>query len=107
MTKPKIKLPESAKAGDIIDIKTIATHIMETGNRKDADGRPIARNIINRFVATFAGAEVFRVDLGPGVSANPYFSFSMRVPGPGAFEFAWTDDEGKTLTQTVPLNVVE
>jgi sulfur-oxidizing protein SoxZ len=106
MNKPRVKLPDSAKAGDIIDVKTVITHPMETGNRKDADGRPIARNIINLFVAKFAGAEVFRAELGSGVSANPYISFSMRVPGPGQFEFVWTDDEGKVATETAPLNVV-
>jgi sulfur-oxidizing protein SoxZ len=105
MIKPRIKLPDSAKAGDIIDIKTVVTHPMETGNRKDAEGKPIARNIINLFVAKFAGTEVFRVELGSGISANPYLSFSMRVPGPGQFEFSWTDDEGKIVTETAALNV--
>ena len=106
MTKPRIKLPESAKVGDVIDIKTVATHPMETGNRRDAEGRVIARNIIHTFVATFENREVFRAELGSGFSANPFISFSMRVSGPGTFTFSWSDDEGQTLTETATLVVV-
>ena len=106
MNKPRIKLPDQAKSGEIIDVRTVVTHIMETGNRKDADGHPIPRNIINTFVAKFASAEVFRARFGPGISANPFIAFSMRVPGPGVFEFTWTDDEGNTQTEIANLNVV-
>ena len=106
MTKPRIKLPESGKVGDVIDIKTVATHPMETGNRRDAEGRVIVRNIIHTFVATFENREVFRAELGSGFSANPFISFSMRVSGPGTFTFSWSDDEGQTLTETATLVVV-
>jgi sulfur-oxidizing protein SoxZ len=106
MNKPRVKLPEAVKAGEIIDIKTVVTHMMETGNRKDAEGKTIPRNIIHTFIARFAGAEVFRAEFGSGISANPFLSFSMRVPGPGSFEFSWTDDEGRTTTETAPLNVI-
>ena len=106
MNKPRIKLPESAKVGEIIDVKAVVTHPMETGNRKDAAGAIIPRNVINSFTAVFAGTEVFRAEFGSGISANPFISFSMRVPGPGSFQLSWTDDGGDTVTETVPLNVV-
>jgi len=106
MPTPRIKLPDSAKAGDIIDIKSVVTHPMETGNRKDPDGRPIPRNIINSFTASFAGVPVFRAELGSGISANPYISFSMRVTVPGDFLFTWTDDAGAVITQSATLKVV-
>lgn len=102
---PRVKLPENSKVGDVIEVKTLITHVMETGNRKDKDGHRIPRDIINTFVAKFGDQEVFRADLGSGISANPYISFQMRVPGPGVFEFAWTDDHGVTTMQTTPLNV--
>ena len=104
-SNPRIKIPDQAKVGDIIEIKTLITHVMETGNRKDKDGKPIPRDIINTYVAKFDGKEVFRAELGPGISANPYFSFQMRVLGPGTFEFAWTDDNGTATTATAPLTV--
>lgn len=105
-TKPRIKIPEAAKPGDIIEVRTLVTHVMETGNRKDREGNTIARDIVNTFVATYAGREVFRAELGPGISANPFLAFSLKVPGPGIFEFSWIDDDGATLTETMPLNVV-
>lgn len=105
-TNPRIKLPENVKAGDVIEVKTLVTHVMETGNRKDKDGKAIPRDILNLFVAKFGDREVFRAELGPGISANPYISFQMRVPGPGTFEFSWTDDHGVKTVQTTALVVV-
>ena len=105
MSKPRIKLPESAKVGDVIEVKTLISHVMETGQRKDPDGKTIPRSIINAFTAKFAGAEVFKAELHPGISANPYLSFFMKVPGPGEFEFAWVEDGGKTTVEKVKLNV--
>lgn len=105
MATPRIKLPDSARIGDIIDIKSVVTHPMETGNRKDAAGKTIPRNIINSFTASFEGRTIFRAELGSGISANPYLSFSMRVSGPGAFLFTWTDDSGAILTETRRLDV--
>ena len=104
-TNPRIKLPETVKTGDVIEVKTLVTHVMETGNRKDKDGKPIPRDILNLFIAKFGDQEVFRAELGPGISANPYISFQMRVPGPGTFEFSWTDDNGVKTVELTPLNV--
>lgn len=105
-TKPRIKLPDSAKAGDVIEVKTLINHVMETGQRRTADGQLVPREIINSFVATFAGTPVFKATLHPGTAANPFMAFFMRVPGPGDFEFTWVDDTGKSITETVKLNVV-
>jgi len=106
MTRPRVRLPESAKVGDVIEIKTLISHVMETGQRKDNDGKPIPRFIINSFAASFAGTEVFKAELHPGISANPYLAFFMRVPGPGEFEFTWTDDNGVKVSEKAKLNVV-
>jgi sulfur-oxidizing protein SoxZ len=106
MTRPRVRLPERAKVGDVIEIKTLISHVMETGQRKESDGRPVPRFIINSFTATFAGAEVFKAELHPGISANPYLAFYMRVPGPGEFEFTWTDDSGAMVSEKLKLNVV-
>ncbi len=104
-TKPRIRVPSSAKVGEVIEVKTLISHVMETGQRKDRDGNTIPRNIINTFTATFNGKEVFKVDLQPGISANPYMAFHMRVPGPGDLELSWLDDSGKKITEKVAINV--
>jgi sulfur-oxidizing protein SoxZ len=103
---PRIKVPQSVRAGEIVEIKTLATHIMETGNRKDADDNVVARYIIHTFTAAFEGEPVFSADLGPGIAANPYIAFYLKVPGPGALTLTWVDDRGETTVETVPLNVV-
>ncbi|MGE8941368.1 thiosulfate oxidation carrier complex protein SoxZ [Leptospira interrogans] len=103
--KPRIKIPDTAKVGDVIEVKTLVSHIMETGQRKDREGKPIPRNIINTVTARFNGTEVFKADLQPGISANPYLAFFMKVPGPGELELSWLDDAGAKVTETVKLNV--
>ncbi|MEM7743284.1 MAG: thiosulfate oxidation carrier complex protein SoxZ [Pseudomonadota bacterium] len=93
--KPRVKVPKSAAPGDEITIKTLISHPMESGQRKDRKtGELIPRKIINTFVATFEGEEVVNVAIDPAVSANPYFEFAMTVPGPGTIRFEWTDDDG-------------
>src|SRR5262245_34966960 len=92
---PRIKLPENVKVGEIIEVKTLATHIMETGNRKDGSGKVIPRDIIHTFNASYAGEKVFSAMLGSGIAANPYIAFYLKVPGPGTFEFEWIEDSGE------------
>ena len=104
-TKPRIRVPETVKVGEVIEIKTLISHIMETGQRKDSDGKPIPRDIINTFTAVFNGKQVFKADLRPGISANPYLAFHMRVTGPGDLELTWLDDAGSQVTEKVKINV--
>jgi len=103
---PRVKVPQSIGVGEVVEIKTLATHIMETGNRKDAAGNVIPRDIIHTFTATFDGQEVFSAELGPGIAANPYIAFYLKVAGPGALELVWLDDSGERTVASVPLNVV-
>ncbi len=96
--KPRIKVPKTAKKGDIIKIKTLVLHKMETGFRKDRKTKKLVpRMIINKFVATFNGKEVFSANMSPAISANPYFAFHTKATESGTFEFTWTDDKGKTI----------
>lgn len=104
-TKPRIKVPASAKVGEIIEVKTLISHVMETGQRKDRDGKPIPRNIIHTFSAKFGGKDVFTAKLQPGISANPYISFFMKVTGPGDLEMTWMDDSGAKIVEKVPIKI--
>ncbi len=93
--KPRVKVPKTTKAGEVVTIKTLISHPMETGLRKDRKtGELIPRKIINKFTATFNGAQVFGVDMEPSISANPYFQFNMKVPEAGSLRFEWIDDDG-------------
>jgi sulfur-oxidizing protein SoxZ len=103
---PRIKVPGSVKAGELIEVKTLATHVMETGNRKDPAGKVIPRDIIHTFTATFEGQEVFAATLGSGVAANPYIAFFLKVPGAGTLELTWLDDQGVKTIERVALQLV-
>ena len=103
--KPRVKVPKTAKKGEVIQIKTLISHKMETGQRKDKKGKKIPRMIINKFVCKFNGKVIFSADLEPAIAANPYLSFYTRVTESGTFEFAWTDDNGKTVTASRKITV--
>ena len=91
---PRVRMPATAKAGEVIEVKTLISHEMESGQRKDAAGQLIPRKIIKQFTVTFNGKEIMTADWGSAVSANPYQSFFVRVPETGTFGFSWLDDDG-------------
>ena len=97
MSKPRIKIPKKVAAGDVITIKTLVSHKMESGQRKDKEGNTIPRKIINKFTCEFNGASVFSCDIDPAFAANPYFEFKAKVEEAGTFKFTWTDDDGKVI----------
>ncbi|SHK02168.1 sulfur compound chelating protein SoxZ [Shimia gijangensis] len=92
--KPRVKVPKTAAAGDTITIKTLISHKMESGQRKDKEGNVIPRSIINRFTCEFNGQSVIDVTLEAAISTNPYFEFESTVPEAGEFKFTWYDDDG-------------
>jgi sulfur-oxidizing protein SoxZ len=97
MAKPRIKVPKKVSAGDVITIKTLVSHKMESGQRKDKEGNVIPRKIINKFSCDFNGTPVFSCDMDPAVAANPYFEFKAKVEEAGTFKFTWVDDDGNVI----------
>ncbi|MCC1491749.1 thiosulfate oxidation carrier complex protein SoxZ [Cognatishimia sp. F0-27] len=103
--KPRVKVPKSASAGEAITIKTLISHKMESGQRKDGDGNTIPRSIINRFTADFNGQNVIDVTLEPAISTNPYFEFEATVPEAGEFKFTWYDDDGSVYEDSKSIAI--
>ncbi|PWJ84465.1 sulfur compound chelating protein SoxZ [Pseudaminobacter salicylatoxidans] len=103
--KPRVKVPKTAKAGEVVLLKTLISHEMESGQRKDKDGNTIPRKIINKFSCEFNGEQVFSCDIDPAISANPYFEFSAKVNESGAFKFSWVDDDGSVYTDEQKIEV--
>ncbi len=89
-----IRLPASAKRGEVIEVRAMIQHVHESGFRPDNVGKPIPRNIVEQFACSYNGTEVFRVKLHPAVASNPYFAFHVRVEQSGEFVFYWRDDKG-------------
>ena len=100
-----INVPSKALRGDIIGIRTLTSHIMETGFRHTADGKLVPRDIITSFTCRYNGVEIFRADLFPAIAANPYLSFFTVVNESGKFEFEWIGDNGFSETASASIIV--
>ncbi|MCC5990916.1 MAG: thiosulfate oxidation carrier complex protein SoxZ [Rhodobacteraceae bacterium] len=98
--RPRIRLPRSANPGDVVQVRTLISHPMETGNRRDADGNIVPRQIINRFTCEYGGKVVLDVDMEISVAANPYMEFDVKVEESADFVFTWYDDDGSVYSET-------
>jgi sulfur-oxidizing protein SoxZ len=105
MASALINVPARAKRGDIIEIKTLMSHIMETGYRHTSDGKMVPRNIITSFSCRYNGAEIFRADLFPAIAANPFITFFTVANESGKFDFEWTGDNGFSETASAAITV--
>jgi sulfur-oxidizing protein SoxZ len=103
--KPKVRLPKQVAAGEIVEIKTLISHEMESGQRKDKDGKLIPRRIINKFEVKLDGRPVFTTVLYPAIAANPYISFFLKAEKTGELEMIWTDDDGSVYSDKQTLTV--
>ena len=105
MARVAITAPSSAKKGEVIEIKTLAAHVMENGFRRTQEGALIPRDIITQFVCTYNGVEVFRAELHPAMAANPLIAFTTVATESGTLEFKWTGDNGYAATQSASITV--
>ena len=105
MARALINLPKDIRRGQVIEIKALAAHDMETGFRRTQEGRLIARDIITRFVCTYNGAEIFSADFHSAISANPYIVFSTRATENGTIVGNWTGDNGFSVSESVAISV--
>jgi sulfur-oxidizing protein SoxZ len=102
---PRVRVPASAKAGEVIEVRSLIAHEMESGQRRDAQGALVPRLIIHAFRATYNGREVFRAEWHPAISANPYQAFHLRVTEPGELVLTWTDDSGASAVSRHRISV--
>lgn len=105
MAKPLISVPALAKRGEIITIKTLISHVMETGYRYSTVGVHIPRDIITRLVVTYNGDTIFSARFYPAIAANPFLSFHTRATESGTLTFAWTGDNGFAARESVEIKV--
>ena len=103
--RPRVKLPRSIEAGVPFTVKTRITHPMHTGERHNAEGELVPRQIINRFVVSYNGEVAISVDLEPAVSADPYIQFQLAVPESGQLDFQWIDDNGSVYSLSKRVEV--
>jgi sulfur-oxidizing protein SoxZ len=105
MARALIHMQATARRGEVIEIRALIAHPMETGFRPGADGKVLARDIIRRFTCRYNGEVVFAAELHPAISANPYIAFYTAATDSGALEFKWEGDGGFAQTETMPITV--
>jgi sulfur-oxidizing protein SoxZ len=105
MASALINVPKKAKRRDIIEIKTLMSHIMETGYRHTSTGEVVPRDIITSFSCRYNGTEIFRADLFPAISANPFITFFTVATESGKFDFEWIGDNGFSETAFASIAV--
>ncbi len=105
MARTLINVPPQAKRGEIVEIKTLISHDMESGYRPDNVGRMVPRDIITLFVASYNGQEIFRAELHPAIAANPFIAFTTVATESGKIEFKWTGDNGFSATESASITV--
>ena len=105
MTNVLINAPKTAKKGEVIELKALILHPMETGFRPGTNGRIIPRNIIERFTASWNGNEILRMDLSPAIAANPFVSFFAVATESGKITFRLTGDVGFAVEESVAIDV--
>jgi sulfur-oxidizing protein SoxZ len=101
----RIQVPAEVRRGEIVEIRLLVQHPMETGYRSDETGKRIARNTIRTLTCRYDGVEVFRADLSPGIAANPYLQFTTVAEASGMLEFEWVDDAGVSESARQPIQV--
>jgi sulfur-oxidizing protein SoxZ len=106
MAMARIVVPPAAKQGEIVNIRTLFQHPMETGYRRDHVGAPIPRHIVKTFTAVYNGVEIFRADMTQGIAANPYFAFSTVAAESGEIVFTWTDEHGAAHSEKSRIKVL-
>ncbi|MBS3647217.1 thiosulfate oxidation carrier complex protein SoxZ [Pseudaminobacter sp. 19-2017] len=105
MRNTRIRVPETAAAGDIVEIRAMIMHPMDNGFTYTTQGTLIPVDIVTDFTCTYLDEEVVHVRLEPGISANPYFSFRLRALRTGKVEFAWVDQHGEKTVAEALLTV--
>ena len=105
MARTLINVPARAKRGEIVEIKTLISHPMESGFRVGTNGEPIPRDIITLFTCAYNGVEVFRAELSPAIAANPFISFCTIASESGMLEFRWTGDNDFAVSATATITV--
>jgi sulfur-oxidizing protein SoxZ len=105
MARALINVPAKAKRGELVAIKTLVSHHMESGFRHTTTGERIPRDIVTSFVASYNGEEIFRADLHAAIAANPFLAFNTVATESGVIRFEWTGDNGFSLVEEAKITV--
>ena len=103
MARVLINVPAKAKRGEVVELKTLISHPMESGYRVGPNGVLIPRDIITLFTCAYNGEEIFRAELSPAIAANPFIAFFTTATESGTLTFQWSGDNGFSTTETAAI----
>ncbi|PUE62521.1 thiosulfate oxidation carrier complex protein SoxZ [Limnohabitans sp. 2KL-17] len=95
MNLARIQWPERITAGDVVKVRLLVQHPMDTGYLYDLLGKLVPRNVITLLTCTLGQQEVFRAEPSSGIAANPLFEFFVRASETAEMRVEWEDDRGK------------
>ena len=101
----RLQVPPKVRKGEVFEIRVLVQHPMETGFRRDVNGATIPVHVVDRLSCRINGREVFRAELGTGISANPYLVFTAVAEASGTVEVEWSDDRGERGSARAALTV--
>ena len=91
-------------SGDATEVKVLMNHEMETGQRKDAQGKTVPAWFIQNVTATWNGKTVLSAQWGPAISKNPFLSFRFKGGAKGdKVQVTWVDTKGETRTDEATI----
>ena len=105
MALSRIQVPPEARRGEAVEVRILIQHPMETGFRRNLEGKRVARNVLHSLACRYNGVEVFRAEMGSGISANPYLQFYTRAVASGELVFEWVDDAGERGSEHASIRV--
>jgi sulfur-oxidizing protein SoxZ len=101
LSPPRIRIPRSARAGEVIEIRTLIEHPMETGLQQGA----ARRDMLTRLLVRMNGETLLAAEFRNGTSANPYHVFFVRMERSSTFDFTWTDEAGRSARAEARVSV--
>lgn len=104
LATPRIRAPRSARPGEVVEIRTLIEHPMETGLRQQG-ARPVPRDMLNRLTVRVNGTVALQAELRNGTAANPYHVFFLRLDRTSEIDFTWTDEAGRSARASTRITV--
>ncbi|BDD92198.1 thiosulfate oxidation carrier complex protein SoxZ [Pandoraea sp. XJJ-1] len=94
----------ATEAGGVVEVKVLMSHIMETGQRKDASGNIVPAHFIQNVTVTCNGKTVLSAEWGPAVSKDPFMAFKFKGAKKGdKVTVMWVDNKGDSRTDETAI----
>ena len=106
MSKPRIWISNAnPNPAEVVRVRALIEHRMETGLRPGDNGKIVPRNIIHAFEARLDDERLFTWIPETAISQNPYIEFTFIARKSGELQMKWTDDEGVVITSSNTVQV--